>query len=59
MFGKEFSQAMRMEIETGFGLRFRHDLKSEDGQTRRGWKGLAVMDAKMEKVENRSEGSES
>lgn len=48
-----------MEIETGFGLRFRHDLKSEDGQTRRGWKGLAVMDAKMEKVENRSEGSES
>ena len=53
--GKEFMQMAKAEIETGFGLRPRHDLAGEDGKARRGWSGPAVMErGAVENVENQS-----
>jgi hypothetical protein len=40
---KEFMQVVKAEIETGFGLRPRHDLVGEEGKARRGWAGLGVV----------------
>ena len=41
---KLFGQIAKAEIETGFGLKYRHDL-AENGGVRRGWKGLASQAA--------------
>jgi len=41
---KEFNQIAKTEIETGLGLRYRHDLGGTGGCVR-GWKGLAVVEA--------------
>jgi hypothetical protein len=40
---KEFMQMAKAEIETGFGLRPRHDLVGKNRRARRGWSGLTVL----------------
>lgn len=35
---------VKAEIETRFGLKYRHDLSSENGGCMRGWKGLALIE---------------
>jgi putative DNA primase/helicase len=52
----DFMRMAKGEIETSFGLSPRHDLIGEHGKARRGWSGLAVVEA--EAVENLSSSSE-
>jgi hypothetical protein len=40
---RPFASTAKAEIEIGMGLKGRHDLRSENGKTRRGWKGLALV----------------
>ena len=42
--GKDFTSIAKQEIETGLGLRYRHDLGGAGGCVR-GWKGVAVVEA--------------
>jgi phage/plasmid-associated DNA primase len=53
---KEFMKAAKEEIETGFGIRPRHDLVRDNGKAGRGWSGLAVVMKKgaAENLENQS-----
>jgi hypothetical protein len=41
---KQFSQIAKTEIETGLGLKLRHDLVGENGKAVRGWMGLALIE---------------
>jgi len=36
-------KAVKIELEIGFGLKYRHDLKDEAGGCMRSWKGLAMV----------------
>ncbi len=40
---KPFSKLAKEEIETTIGLKYRHDLASENGKARRGWRGLGLV----------------
>jgi hypothetical protein len=42
---KQFTQTAKAEIEIGLGLRYRHDLTTEQGGWMRRWKGLALVEA--------------
>jgi len=41
---KQFSRTARTEIETGLGLKYRHDMIGLNGKAGRGWKGLALVE---------------
>ena len=41
---RPFTATAKEEIEIGLGLKLRHDLASENGKARRGWRGLALME---------------
>ena len=41
---KQFNQIVKAELEIKLGLKYRHDLPSENGGWMRGWKGLAVVE---------------
>jgi hypothetical protein len=47
-------QMAKDEIEITLGLRYRHDLKTEDGTMVRGWRNLAVVKAEAGEVKNAS-----
>jgi hypothetical protein len=49
---KEFKAAAKNEIEVGYGMRPRPDLRGENGKARRGWAGLALKT--IETPENQS-----
>lgn len=52
---KQFHQIVKPELEIGLGLKYRHDLASEQGKARRGWKGLALVERTVaENLENGS-----
>ena len=55
--GTAFNQMAKDEIEITLGLRYRHDLKSEDGTAVRGWKNLTLVKAEAAQVEIWSERS--
>ena len=40
---RPFTATAKEEIEIGLGLKLRHDLASENGKAKRGWKGLALV----------------
>ena len=39
-----FSRIAKEEIEITWGLKLRHDLPGDNGKTRRGWKGLGLVE---------------
>jgi len=41
---RQFTQNVRTELEITLGLKYRHDLKNENGGMMRGWKGLALIE---------------
>jgi phage/plasmid-associated DNA primase len=41
---RPFTSTAKEEIEIGLGLKYRHDLASENGKARRGWRGLALVE---------------
>jgi hypothetical protein len=40
---RPFTATAKEEIEIGLGLKLRHDLASENGKAKRGWRGLALV----------------
>jgi P4 family phage/plasmid primase-like protien len=52
--GQYFNQMAKDEIEITLGLRYRHDLKTEDGTMVRGWKNLALAKSETLEAENAS-----
>ena len=48
---REFNQIAKSEIETSLGLRYRHDVGGSGGCVR-GWKGLALVEAKNASTES-------
>jgi putative DNA primase/helicase len=56
---RQFTQNVRNELEIIMGLKYRHDLKNENGGVMRGWKGLApVVISEVENAKNASVESE-
>jgi P4 family phage/plasmid primase-like protien len=52
---RPFTFEAKEEIEIGLGLKYRHDLASDNGKTKRGWKGLAILERTVaERLENKS-----
>jgi hypothetical protein len=52
---RPFTSTAKEEIEIGLGLEYRHDLASENGKARRGWKGLGLVErTDAENLENGS-----
>ena len=52
---RPFTATAKEEIEIAMGMKLRHDLASENGKTKRGWRGLALVERTVvEKVENAS-----
>ena len=41
---REFGQTAKSAIEMNMGLKYRHDLATENGGVMRGWKHLAMVD---------------
>jgi hypothetical protein len=41
---RPFTSTAKEEIEIGLGMKLRHDLASENGKARRGWKGLELVE---------------
>jgi P4 family phage/plasmid primase-like protien len=41
---RPFTSTAKEEIEIGLGMKLRHDLASENGKARRGWKGLGLVE---------------
>ncbi len=41
---RPFTSTAKEEIEIGLGMKLRHDLASENGKARRGWRGLALAE---------------
>jgi hypothetical protein len=55
---KAFSRIAKEEIEIGLGMKLRHDLEGGNGKAKRGWKGLAILEATVAgELENGSCGS--
>ncbi len=55
---RPFTATAKEEIEIGLGLKLRHDLASENGKARRGWRGLALAErADCGNLKNKSCGS--
>jgi hypothetical protein len=52
---RPFTSTAKEEIEIGLGMKLRHDLASENGKAKRGWKGLALVErADGENLKNES-----
>ncbi len=52
---RPFTAAAKEEIEIGMGKKLSHDLKGGNGKAKRGWKGLAILEATVPgKLENGS-----
>ena len=52
---RQFNQIVKTELEITLGLKYCHDLPSENGGWMRGWKGLAVVEVgEVQNRENRS-----
>ena len=51
----DFMRMAKGTMETTFGLSPRHDLIGEQGTARRGWFGLAMVEAEGETIENKSD----
>jgi phage/plasmid-associated DNA primase len=41
---RPFTSTAKEEIEIGMGMKLRHDLASENGKARRGWRGLTLVE---------------
>jgi phage/plasmid-associated DNA primase len=41
---RPFTATAKEEIEIAMGMKLRHDLASENGKSRRGWKGLTLVE---------------
>jgi hypothetical protein len=41
---RPFTSTAKEEIEIGLGMKLRHDLASENGKAKRGWKGLGLVE---------------
>ena len=41
---RPFTATAKEEIEIGLGMKLRHDLEGGNGKTRRGWKGLGLVE---------------
>ena len=59
---RPFTSTAKEEIEIGLGMKLRHDLASQNGKARRGWKGVGLLEGFIEgtvpaKLENGSLGS--
>ncbi|MEI8287905.1 MAG: phage/plasmid primase, P4 family [Verrucomicrobiota bacterium] len=56
---RQFNQIAKTELEIELGLKYRHDLPSENGGWMRGWKGLAMVEAgEVQNAKNASVESE-
>ena len=40
---RAFTSTAKEEIEIGLGMKLRHDVASENGKAKRGWKGLGLV----------------